>query len=229
MKPGFSNCSLNTPISGPCREFFSNLSVGCVCWKFISVTLTAKCKRPTKSFRPPLPIRNRRRFATKAAWPGGEIAKGGAENGYATLVAPISGWRKVFCDGSKVDSAKVFAPGGSGPDGQSAFASDGRTFFQRDETSRRNGAITGASAAVAEFGRVGAWGKPVFRLTASSQLAESLARWRVKFQRDGTSTQAESRPGFAEWRRRSLVTMKRRFDRRSFQSTRTRAGAEKHF
>jgi hypothetical protein len=55
------------------------------------------------------------------------------------LVAPISGWRKVFCDGSKADSAKVFAPGGSGPDGQSAFASDGRSFFNRDETSCRNG------------------------------------------------------------------------------------------
>jgi len=89
-------------------------------------TLTAKCKRPTKSFRPPLPIRNRRRLATKAAWPGGEIARGGAENGYATLVALTSGWRKVFCDGSKVDSAKVFASGGSGSDGQSAFANDGR-------------------------------------------------------------------------------------------------------
>jgi hypothetical protein len=40
----------------------------------------------------------------------------------------------------------------------------------------------------------GVWGKPVFRLTASSQLAESLARGRVPFQRDGTSTQAERRP-----------------------------------
>jgi len=30
---------------------------------------------------------------------------------------------------------------------------------------------------------------------ASSQLAESLARGRVQFQRDGTSTQAERRPG----------------------------------
>ena len=38
------------------------------------------------------------------------------------------------------------------------------------------------------------WGKPVFRLTASSQLAESLARGRVQIQRDGTSTQAERRP-----------------------------------
>jgi hypothetical protein len=62
------------------------------------------------------------------AWPGGEIAKGGAENGYATLVAPISGWRKVFCDGSKVDSAKVFAPGGNDYDGPSAFASGGRVY-----------------------------------------------------------------------------------------------------
>ena len=33
-------------------------------------------------------------------------------NGYAALVAPISGWRKVFCDGSKADSAKVFVPEG---------------------------------------------------------------------------------------------------------------------
>jgi hypothetical protein len=111
-----------------------------------------------KSFRPLLPISNRSRIATKAAWPGGEIARGGAENGYATLVAITSGWRKVFCDGSKVDSAKVFAPGGSGPDGQSAFANDGRTIFNRDETSRRNGAIIGASAAVAESGRVGCLG-----------------------------------------------------------------------
>lgn len=63
-------------------------------------TLPAKAKRPTKSFRSPLPIRNRRRLATKAALPGGELAGGGSENGYAALVAPISGWRKVFCDGS---------------------------------------------------------------------------------------------------------------------------------
>jgi hypothetical protein len=33
------------------------------------------------------------------------------------------------------------------------------------------------------------WGKPVFRLRASSQLAESLARGRVELQRDGTGTQ----------------------------------------
>jgi hypothetical protein len=62
----------------------------------------------------PATNQNRRLFATKTAWPGGEIARGGAENGYAALVAPISGWRKVFCDGSKADSAKVFVPGGSG-------------------------------------------------------------------------------------------------------------------
>ena len=66
-------------------------------------------------------------------------------------------------------SSKVFAPGGSGPDGQSAFASDGRSFFQRNETSRRNGAITGASAAVAEFGRVGAWGEQVLGKIASKK------------------------------------------------------------
>jgi len=66
-------------------------------------------------------------------------------------------------------SPKVFAPGGSGPDGQSAFASDGRAFFQRDETSRRNGAITGASAAVAQFGRVGAWGEQVLGKIASKK------------------------------------------------------------
>jgi hypothetical protein len=40
----------------------------------------------------------------------------------------------------------------------------------------------------------GVLGKPVFRLTASRQLAESLARGRVQFQRDGTSTLAERRP-----------------------------------
>jgi hypothetical protein len=38
------------------------------------------------------------------------------------------------------------------------------------------------------------WDKPVFRLTASSQLAESLALGRVQIQRDGTGTQAERRP-----------------------------------
>jgi len=37
-------------------------------------------------------------------------------------------------------------------------------------------------------------GKPVFRITASSQLAENLAQGRVQIQRDGTSTQAERRP-----------------------------------
>jgi hypothetical protein len=45
------------------------------------------------------------------------------------------------------------------------------------------------------FGRPGVLGKPVFRPTASSQLVESLARWRVQFQSDGTGTQAEGRPG----------------------------------
>jgi len=38
------------------------------------------------------------------------------------------------------------------------------------------------------------WAKQVFQLTASSQLAESLARGRVHFQRDGKSTQAQSNP-----------------------------------
>jgi hypothetical protein len=38
------------------------------------------------------------------------------------------------------------------------------------------------------------WGKPVFRLTASSQLAESLAWGGVQIQRDGTGTQVERRP-----------------------------------
>jgi hypothetical protein len=38
------------------------------------------------------------------------------------------------------------------------------------------------------------WGKPVFQLTASSQLAESLAWGRVQIQRDGTGIQAERRP-----------------------------------
>ena len=38
-------------------------------------------------------------IATEAALPVGELAGGGSENGYAALVAPISGWRKVFwCD-----------------------------------------------------------------------------------------------------------------------------------
>ena len=56
-------------------------------------------QKADESFRPPLPIRNRRRIATEAALPGGELAGGGSENGYAALVAPISGWRKVFwCD-----------------------------------------------------------------------------------------------------------------------------------
>jgi hypothetical protein len=69
-------------------------------------------QKDDESFRSPLPIRNRRRIATEAVLPGGELAGGGSENGYAALVAPISGWRKVFCDGSKADSAKVFVPEG---------------------------------------------------------------------------------------------------------------------
>ncbi len=49
---------------------------------------------------------------TEAALPVGELDGGGSENGYAALVAPILGWRNVFCDGSKADSAKVFVPVG---------------------------------------------------------------------------------------------------------------------
>jgi hypothetical protein len=59
----------------------------------------------------------------------------------------------------------------------------------------RGGAATWAecSGGTVRSRRV-SWGKPVFRLTASSQLAESLAWGRGPFQRDGTSTQAERRP-----------------------------------
>jgi len=47
----------------------------------------------------PATNQNRRRFATEAALPVGELAGGGSENGCAALVAPISGWCKVFwCD-----------------------------------------------------------------------------------------------------------------------------------
>jgi hypothetical protein len=60
---------------------------------------------------------------------------------------------------------------------------------------------------VIKDGELVTWGTPVFRLMVSSQLAESLARVRENFQRDGTSTQAESKPSFAEWRLRSLVTI----------------------
>jgi len=35
----------------------------------------------------------------------------------------------------------------------------------------RNGAATWAECSGVPFGRVGSWGKPVFRLTTSSQLA----------------------------------------------------------
>src|SRR6202142_3847122 len=59
----------------------------------------------------------------------------------------------------------------------------------------RNGAATWAkcSGGAVRSHRV-YWGKPVFLITASSQLAESLARGRVPFQRDGTGKQAERRP-----------------------------------
>jgi hypothetical protein len=60
----------------------------------------------------PATNQNQGRIATEAALPGGELAGGGSENGYAALIAPTSGWPKVFCDGSKADSAKVFVPGG---------------------------------------------------------------------------------------------------------------------
>ena len=76
---------------------------------------------------------------------------------------------KSFVMGAKWTARKSLRQGESGYDGQSAFANDGRSFFQRDETSRRNGAITGASAAVAEFGRVGAWGEQVLGKIASKK------------------------------------------------------------
>ncbi len=49
----------------------------------------------------PAPATNQKRkgVATKAAWPGGELAGGGSENGYTAMVALIPGRRKVFwCD-----------------------------------------------------------------------------------------------------------------------------------
>jgi hypothetical protein len=113
--------------------------------------LASEMRRDDEVVPAPATNQNRRRVATKAAWPVGEIARSGAENGYAALVALMSG----HCD----------------------------------ETSCRNGAITGASAAVCSSVAGLSWGKPVFKLTVSSQLAESLARGRVQFQRDGTSTQ----------------------------------------
>jgi hypothetical protein len=52
----------------------------------------------------------------------------------------------------------------------------------------------GRSAAVCSSVARVSWGKPVFRLARPFTLAESLARWRVQIQSDGTSTQAERRP-----------------------------------
>lgn len=52
-------------------------------------------------------------FATKAALRFGEIARGVPENGNTALVELKSGRRKVFCDVSKADSAKVFVPEGN--------------------------------------------------------------------------------------------------------------------
>ena len=53
------------------------------------------------------------RLATEAALPGGELAGGGSENGYAALVAPISGWRKVFrCDREASQAESLCARGG---------------------------------------------------------------------------------------------------------------------
>jgi len=47
----------------------------------------------------PATNQNQRHYATEAALPGGELAIGDSENGYAASVAPKSGWRKVFwCD-----------------------------------------------------------------------------------------------------------------------------------
>src|SRR5271154_6168795 len=63
------------------------------------------------------------------------------------------------------------------------------------------GAVQRSRSSVARVGRLGGavfGGKPVFRLTASSRLAESLARWRVQIHRDGTRPQAERRPCVAE-------------------------------
>jgi len=92
--------------------------------------------------------------------------------------------------------------------------------LRSDETWLPERSGTWAECSGVPFGRGVCWGKPVFRLTASSQLAESLARGRVQIQRDGTSTQAERRPSAVECRRSSLVTTlrRRRFFNHAFGS-----------
>jgi hypothetical protein len=72
----------------------------------------------------------------------------------------------------------------------------------------------GVAERVAQFGRVGAWGKQVLGKTASKKTLiimlffPSLARGPGAFGRDETSTPAQSKPGDAEWSRRSLARTK---------------------
>jgi hypothetical protein len=81
---------------------------------------------------------------------GSGVAFGEIAPGFRSMATPL---RSRHCRvGAKAfgvsapgrDSPKVFAPGGSGSDGQPAFAGDGRLFSNRDETSRRSGAASRA-------------------------------------------------------------------------------------
>jgi hypothetical protein len=96
---------------------------------------------------------------------------------------------KAFCDESGVGFAAHLA------ENSTALWSH-HIILRSDETWLPEWSVTWAecSGGAVRSRRV-SWGKPVFRLTASSQLAESLARGRVQFLSDGTSTQAERRPG----------------------------------
>jgi hypothetical protein len=58
----------------------------------------------------------------------------------------------------------------------------------------RNGAASWAESSGVPFGRAGVFGASQSFGLRVCPLAESLARGRVQFQRDGTSTQAERRP-----------------------------------
>jgi hypothetical protein len=112
---------------------------------------------------------------------GGNGSKGSA-------AAASARWmRQPFCDESGVGFAACLA------EKPTALWSH-HSILRSDETwlPEWSGNLGGVQRWRSSVARA-SWGKPVFRLTASSQLAESLARGRVQIQRDGTSTQTEAR------------------------------------
>ena len=107
---------------------------------------------------------------------GGNGSKGSAS------AASVRWMRQPFCD----ESGGGFGVAGAE---KPTLLWSHQSVLRSDETwlTEWSGKLGGVERCAVRL-RGAFWGKPVFRLTASSQLAESLARGRVQNQRDGTST-----------------------------------------